>query len=353
MKTPRRALSYALFALLTGACAVSNSDYCAQDSDCTDAERCSAASSRCESIQAADAGTEPPEGWQGPFMLSVGDIDRDPMPCEFEGQSEEARLGRTPVGAGSCACACGAASELRCEGAELQTWTGSESSCESDQCGGGSCIAATMPMEPGQCTEISAAMGSVLRMEPGELVDGSCSDAPTAVASLDAPTFAEEILLCSPSAPALACGLEGSTEDCAALEAHLFEATLCVAQEGIHECPTGSAFQERQLYHREIEDSRQCEATSCSCAPPSGLGCGGALLLANDEQPGCNTLVDIVELGGAPSAQDSCSAAPQAARAVYSPATAGHQCVAEGSASLHGSLEGSAPVTVCCLPQEP
>jgi hypothetical protein len=56
-----------------------------------------------------------------------------------------------------------------------------------------------------------------------------------------------------------------------------FHASVCVWQEGDVACPEGSAYAERMLLHRDIDDVRGCAPCSCTVPPVRGAGATATL----------------------------------------------------------------------------
>jgi hypothetical protein len=112
---------------------------------------------------------------------------------------------------------------------------------------------------------------------------------------------------------------------------------LCVYREGEHDCP-GNKFEQRQLYYREVTDTRSCSACACS-----GPNCSYTCSVFNADDTSCAS--PIIKLT---SAEQCVQVNPSADKLRVGATIEGDgACKASGGES-GGGVSGSRPVTVCC-----
>ena len=277
--------------------------------DCDDAD--------CSSMRCSPAA---PRDWQGPVVLHTG---AEPASCAGNFEQEAFRGGSEPSGApASCSsCSCGGAgcSEF------VEFVTGADA-----QCGGVSCTTSVNQ----SCGEImpaclssltSAALKTQLPSQSG------CKPTP------QKPTIAQaswktQVRACRPGAVYNG----GCPTDQVCLQAEDRE-PYCIWRDGEHECPDGK-YSARQLFHRELADTRSC--SECSCKAP---GCDYRWRIYNAGDASCATPILELKSEGQCVQVDVSAGKLRVGAAV----SGGGACEASGGVSS-GEVRGAEPVTVCC-----
>lgn len=371
-------LTIAIVCLLAsvGACTSSNAHFCQNRSDCLAGERCESESQACvpnlepdaAPLLAIDGGicntqcmASAPLGWLGPMARSVASAEA-PAECSESFSEEHSLLFSDIVVDNDCACSCGKTTKQSCSMAKIQEWTRDEPSCEFNECSvsaplnggsgsGSGCIEDTLQIAHDSCPEVQSTMknSNVIKGTLGSLSGGSCT-APTATGTTSS-SFETQTRLCQAELSGVGCAAE---EVCAPTLDDDFEAGLCIVQEGEHACPESSTYTERFVVFDSIDDSQSCDASSCSCAVPTG-SCGGQIELRAGNEFSCGAI--LATLKGASGTigpigsggSNLCAARPAAfARVTYSPDLANRTCPRSGLASVVGQASGAGATTICC-----
>lgn len=181
--------------------------------------------------------------------------------------------------------------------------------------------------------------------EPDILGEGCDEDTTgTTIGDVD---FTERVIACQSDArPEDNLDCEDD-ELCVTRPAIPFDSTVCVLQEGEHDCPRDTDYSERTLYYTNFDDTRACPNCACTL---SGAGCdvnnmtfhssnnctGNPVGSASSE--GCSDagpvngfIISSILGGGADAEPGSCTANA-------------------GTSDEQGGVEPSEPTTVCCRP---
>lgn len=255
-----------------------------------------------------------PEGWQGPLVLGVGEVAPS---CAAPYTAVVFQLAEDISGDdASCGCECGDP-EVDCDSLQVQYGSACagpfdiESFAEADVCHN------TTPQGP--------SIGAFFAPVSGTEV---CP--PSLVRTVPEPSLTE-VVLCG---GALAQDTCDANELCAGAIPEGFGASLCIAQEGEHECP--DAYPNARTAFDDVADSRDC--TDCSCSAGGNFECSTTLELFSD-----------VDCGGAQtdgaSGADSCFGTPASLR--FAEPTVAGDCV-PASVEAMGTVVGEEPVTICC-----
>ncbi len=279
------ALLAGALALPSLACTASNAQFCESQDNCASDEQCLGGVCK-RALAAADASvfvTEPdanppvlcgagdkecvataPTGWSGPaieLQQAAGSLPVCP-----EGFAGAATIGFQDLEAGgSCGCSCSDTSNFACSNAQLEGRDGPSadlSTCFAN-CDDVGCF--KQPLEAGVCTPIQSGVRTrdLLRTNEGVVLGGTCS-AGTAISNLETPRFAEQFSYCVAELDPSGC--EGESA-CAAASPPLFEASMCIFQEGEHACPVDSIYSERKVIFDDFQDQRSCDVCECSVQP--------------------------------------------------------------------------------------
>ena len=273
--------------------------------------------------------------WTGPLAIDEGMVGGVPIACggAFGELVYEGSFNLPPADH-ECVCDCDVDETVSCGPVSLQVHN-------NNVCFGIPSI--DVELDEG-CDDIPniAAAGTFVWAEVDILGEGCDPD--TSGTFFDEPAFEDAMIACSPGERTNA-GCEDD-ELCLPIPVPPFETTLCLLREGDHECPGGTDYTERTLYYDGIEDSRDCNACTCSL---SGAGCdlnqmfffgtsncsgspNGSLSTAEDCNDPAATVVSSVQSSGAVADAGSC--APGA-----------------NTGDEIGGIMPSAPTTVCCLPE--
>jgi hypothetical protein len=203
-----------------------------------------------------------PAGFAGPFAWLERPADA-PLRCpEPFGEPLVEAFSELSAPAAVCDCSCGPLGNADCGPVAVDRHAGVS-------CGGA--VQDTLDLEPG-CNVIGGggwASSTSFFFDTPAVVIGGCLPLP----SVERPpaAFLTRHLACAGPVTTAGC-LTG--ELCAPLPDDPFAPRLCVWQEGDAGCPEGSAYAERTLLYRDIDDQRGCEP--CTCTVPPGP-CDGAV----------------------------------------------------------------------------
>jgi hypothetical protein len=256
-----------------------------------------------------------PEGWQGPLVLGAG---KNAPSCAAPYTAVVFQVAEDISGEdASCGCECGDP-EVDCDALLVQYAPGAcgqnvdvETFEEADTCHN------TTPTGPTTAALFAPISGTEV-----------CP--PSLVRSIPAPNLTE-VVLCGGALQQDTCAAQ---ELCAGAIPDGFGETLCIAQEGEHECP--ASYPNARSVFDDVADSRGC--TQCSCSAAGAFECSADLELFSDANcAGTAT--------GAISGAGDCFDAPGSLR--FSAPTVTGDCTPSSVAPI-GSVVGDEPVTVCC-----
>lgn len=257
---------------------------------------------------------DPPEGWQGPLVLGAGETAPS---CAAPYTAVVFQAAEDISGDdASCGCECGDP-EVDCDSLQIQY---------GNACAGPFNIESFADAEV--CHNTTAQGPSIGAFFAP--ISGTEVCPPSLVRTIPAPSLTE-IVLCG---GALSQGTCGADELCAGAIPDGFDASLCVAQDGEHECPEG--YPNARTAFGDVADSRDC--TECSCASGDNFECSAELELFPE-----------VDCGGTQTAGasgfDSCFDTPESIR-FAEPSVTG-DCT-PSSVEAVGTVVGDEPITICC-----
>lgn len=270
-------------------------------------------------------------GWAGPMVAREGDSGELELSCESPFAEHFATLHAGLVAPpATCTCECEAEGTPGCEPvSQLEQF-------EANVCAG--------PYDDwfvsSDCNSaVAAAPGTSLSADEIEVTGVACEPSPTEF--VPPATFARTIMMCMPpSAPVEACGDAG---ECAPTFDPRVE-QLCIAREGDEPCPAAWDGQ-RHVYHRELEDDREC--SDCSCTEFSGT-CSGVTIVVFGSNDCSGTPVGGVTPGTCDQlGNQGASSGRRSGVGVPDVDCSGN---AVGGDPI-GSAEATTPFTVCCLLQ--
>lgn len=255
-----------------------------------------------------------PDGWQGPLVLGAGETAPS-CAAPYTAVVFQAAEGISGEDA-SCGCECGDPS-VDCDSLQVQY---------ADTCGlppdvenfdeAGTCHNTT---PTGESTRAAFAPTSGTEVCP-----------PSLVRTIPDPLLTE-VVLCGAALSQDTCGAD---ELCAGSIPEGFADTLCIAQEGEHDCP--EAYPNARPVFGDVADSRDC--TECSCSSGDNFECSATLELFSDVD--CGGTVTRGDSGA-----DSCFESPASVR--FSEPTVTGDCT-PSSVDAIGTVEGEEPITICC-----
>lgn len=209
-----------------------------------------------------------PAGFLGPFAWLERPADA-PADCTapFPRSLVEA-FSELSAPAAACDCNCGPLTNADCGPAAVDRHSGVS-------CAGG--VQNTLDLT-GTCNVIAGvgwAANTSFFFDAPAVVGGGCLPLPSV--ELEPAAFLTRHLACGGMLEPEGCP-QGQL--CAPPPDDPFHARVCVWQEGDVACPEGSAFADRTLLHRAIDDQRGCEP--CTCAAPSGPCEGTSAVLSTE-----------------------------------------------------------------------
>ncbi|MBC8069605.1 MAG: hypothetical protein IAG13_14805 [Deltaproteobacteria bacterium] len=181
----------------------------------------------------------------------------------------------------------------------------------------------------------ATATGYVAAGDP-ELVGGACF--PDASSSTPSAEFAARSTLC-------AAGLVEAPETCEAGERcapvpnEPFGSELCIWSPGDVECPTALDYQQREVFHQDVVDTRGC--TECTCGEIAGTCSATLELWTGDDCDG--TMLAEIDSGGVCEEVDGVPSSTRIADVDADPT-----CGSSSGAQPAGAATPTDPITVCC-----
>jgi hypothetical protein len=286
----------------------------------------------------------PPDPWQGPVAMLEFAVDEPRPACgpPFN-RAEDLALARDLRGSEhACACDCGPAQGVACEGIAIVRHTdAAHPDCATAP---GHFVTTSFPYtgELGAGPMYWRAEAEDLHVHAGtcEVIDRSVVGVPRFEVSAVAcglSAAARDMLHCDPDEPELWCVPRTDLP---------YAPGACIWRDGDVPCPDDSPFRERTVYHQGWSDDRRC--SDCDCTAPAGECVDPSITLAYwmfeyvdtatvPADGACHLeallgapyeMVNTVELDGG---------VPDAACAVPT-----------GSGEAFGRLAATDPVTVCC-----
>ncbi|MBV1860861.1 MAG: hypothetical protein KUG77_20770 [Nannocystaceae bacterium] len=255
-----------------------------------------------------------PEGWQGPLVLGLGETAPS-CAAPFTAVVFQAAEDISAQDA-SCGCECGDP-EVDCDSLQVQYGNACAGPFDIESFEDAELCHNTTPEGP--------SIGALFAPISGTEV---CP--PSLVRSIP-PASLTEIVLCGGALSQDTCGAQ---ELCAGAIPDGFGETLCIAQEGEHECPEG--YPAARTAFGDVADSRNC--TDCSCSAAGSFECSAALELFSDADCG-GTQIDGV------SGVEGCFDTPASLR--FSEPSVSGDCT-PSSVESTGTVVGEEPLTICC-----
>lgn len=184
----------------------------------------------------ADCVSHGPDGWLGPYYVLSGDA------CPGGYPEQDVAYEGLQAPAGDCACSC-------------DTTPGSCSLSVDLAAGCGFLGAVDENVGNDDCRGLPA-LGFDIHAR-ASWVGSPASCTPNPVETIQAPSWSTTTRLCMAPAIAGDCG----TQRCTAVAPQA--ATLCIAKDGEHDCPS-EAYGQRRVLHHDVSDQRTCSVCSCS-----------------------------------------------------------------------------------------
>jgi hypothetical protein len=264
-------------------------------------------------------------GWQGPVALYSGPIAATPPACQ----------GGTPVklpdmfdnvqtheAADTCSCACGPLQNPTCASAGF--FRSSHSSCFT--------VDQSWNLPPNNCHSLGSAFSARFRANAPNIVGGTCT--PQLVQDLVEAEHTTRLQACSVDDSAASCG-DGQV--CMDAPQAPFGAQICIATEGDVQCPAGSSYIDRYVYHTGLQDNRSCGA--CACDLVEGSKCAGTVQLFSNV---CSSLLATLSL-------DQCSASiSNVSYARFQPSANQSGSCDESGGGIQGAVQQTGAWTLCC-----
>jgi hypothetical protein len=205
-----------------------------------------------------------PEGFVGPFAWLERSVEVPPMDCAapFDQPLFEA-FSELSAPAATCECTCGPLGNAECGPASVARHSGVS-------CGGA--VQDTLGLDPG-CNQIAGvgwASSTSFFFDAPAVDGGGCVPLPSV--EIEPAGFLTRHLACAGTLATDGCD---AGRLCAPQPDEPYSASVCVLAEGDVACPEGSAYVDRTLLHRDIEDQRGCE--QCACEVPT-VPCEGTSL---------------------------------------------------------------------------
>lgn len=273
----------------------------------------------------------PPMGWSGPARLLALEGGGTPE-CPDSLPETLDRFGDDVVAPqAECDCTCSA------EGASCPS---SLPMRHGNNCGAltETRTLAANTFTPEGCTDIDfeGLPPQVTQVITPDIIGGTCT--PRESEDIVPDYFDEQVVMCGPSRPAIDC----SGEPGLCLEEN--ELPTCIWAEGEQACPAESAFSERQIFYREIYDTRQC--SECTCGGPSG-DCTGTIYFYDG--PLCGTIYGVADATRPVGPCGSPSIPSSTIVAAYLELEPEPTCSTNPGQPL-GDAQPRSPVTACCIP---
>jgi hypothetical protein len=267
-----------------------------------------------------------PPGWNGPAAFFAGTPSNAPAcSAPFGNMAYQGRGNLTCPAATCSSCSCGAPKDVTCAPPPL-TWFGSS-------CGSGAAGSTSTG-----CTRAGAVDEGHLDVGPaGPASGGACVPSGGDPSRVGA-TWGASATACAPQG--LLTGGCRANQLCAPRPGSPFESRLCIWAAGALPCPSGYDH-DRRVFYSGASDTRACAA--CTCGDPTGVSCGGTVLLYSDASCPADAPAS------APLGATCFDAGKNTQATRYMPATSGGSCSA-GGGQPSGDCEPTGPTTVCCGP---
>lgn len=274
---------------------------------------------QCESCGAA-----PPQGWQGPFAISVSDPP-DPNQACAQGWTEHVYAWRElHADPATCGCSCAPAGGS----CNVTASYFADSGCTDMNASGSS---------SGDCKDMYTGQGHDYVSVSGTAIGASCTPVPTTM--VPPPTWTEGALLCAPPLGD-ACG--GGT--CLPATPTGFDARWCITAEGEQACPDAT-YSQPLVVHRNVTDSRTC--STCTCNVQGAATCPGHV-----DQFGailCPNFLPAADLAVGGGCQASGVGSLDGWSFAYDGTPPTYGCAGSGSVAIGDALAAD-PMTICCTP---
>lgn len=233
----------------------------------------------------------------------------------------------------NCNCNCGSVESARCQDMRLERY-------DDDECDvfAFETLHPVPPINEPACLSHSPHGGIVARSVPLDCDMTPCPSCP-ATGSIEKPDVQlEDAVFLHRARPAACEGRESCFE-------RRGDLPVCIAREGIHECPLG--FDSRQVLFGSVDDHRGC--SSCECSPPTSVECELSIFVY--DAAGCSetNLSEAAQVTFDPYGSSTCLDIPiGGSYRVESELVNPGLCTPLGGQPT-GTAEGSAPHTLCCV----
>lgn len=266
-----------------------------------------------------------PADWSGP--ISMRNSDGAAPSCEGAFGERVLEAGSQPSAAGAECSTCSCSPSGSACAAFVDFSTGSEAGC-----GGSSCTTSVNQscseiMPPCLTGQSSAYLGTKLASG-----SGTCSPSNQTPKLPDVKWTKRAALCRGPDAQRGGCEMG---RVCVAKPSK--DAKLCVYREGEHDCPA-QMYTHRELYYRDVDDTRSCSACKCS-----GPNCSYTWSVFNAADTSCQS--PIIKLT---SAGQCVQVNPNADKLRVGATIEGDGACSASGGESSGGVSGSEPVTVCC-----
>lgn len=272
----------------------------------------------------------PPSGWDGPFLVYIGDASSAPAcPTEIPA-SEDGSIG-DPTGAFECECKCGGVANAKCT-AFLDEFNGT--GCVDPPAGRedlASCRA------PGSEASFRASV---------DLTNKGACPASAAFKSKADPVFDRMVRFCKRPTAFASDGCTGG-DLCVPDGVAPFNVKTCIANaDATQACP--APWTDAHRFFNAVNDTRACNTGSCTCDDPTGTACTGGKLKAYGTSTTCQgpgpqyaiPLAICINVG-----------AGSSQKIETAPTPTGGSCNPHGEPDPDGQVAGAGGGVVCCAPQ--
>lgn len=278
-----------------------------------------------------------PPGWDGPFLVYDTSVPTAPKACPPQLETTFMRGSGTPTSTFSCpSCRCQGVSGAACTAA-LTVWTDNTT-----------CAAvgvAPVTVDPSTCY-VNPVSGSISAMfKHSVTASGKCDPALNGPPQKGPVSWTTSYLFCG-SKNLTAIGCDPTNQVCLP---PANGAKTCITKAGADTCPAGWNNSAGISVFGDVNDTRGCDVSGCSCSAPAGVGCGGSLYRSS---PNTTCTAPILPPFAVTRAVDTCFVLESGASAkqVNPPHANGGSCSPSGTPKSVGTLAPAAPGITCCLP---
>lgn len=277
----------------------------------------------------------PPDGWEGPYLVYDGSTPIKGCPPQLEDTFTLG--GGTPSSTFTCpACKCQGVTGAACT-ATLTVWSDNTTCSDATTAGSG--------VDPTVCYVNSVGATISAKFRHSVTAAGKCDPALNGPPQRGAVTWTSNYLFCG-SKNLTAIGCDTTNQVCLP---PANGGKVCIVKEGADSCPAGWNNSAAINVFGDVNDSRACDVTGCSCGGPTGVGCTGQLYRSS---PNAACTAPIIPPFATPRQPEACFTLDNgySAKQVTAPTASGGSCAASGTPKTTGTLLPAAPGVTCCLP---